>query len=112
MQPAKRGDVILTEGESSYVSVTSGTHSQKVYSLGIVTAVTRDKNAKKYVQIKDFDHVVQYNVPITRWVASQEIIDVNALLNDMRSKIKIEWDADRFDSLENARSYLRQFLKA
>ena len=111
-QPAQRGDVILTEDKHSYFQFKTGTYSRTVYSLGIVTAVTRDKNAKKYSQLRDFDRVIEYNAPMRRWIASQSLINITELIADMRERVKENWNADEFDSLESARDYLRQFQKA
>lgn len=107
--PARRGDVILTEGTHSYVHVATGTHSHAVYSLGIVTAITRFGIAKKYVQLKDFEHRIQYNAPARKWIAPQSRINVPALIANMRERVKENWNADEFDSIEDARAYLRQF---
>lgn len=108
---AKRGDLLVIERKTSYVTTSEGYHETVEYDAGKVTSITRDGVAKaistRYSDSTPLSNI--FGVQRT-FVVSQSEIDVQPALEAVWAN---EWrpgyPGKPFDSLDEIKSVLRGF---
>jgi hypothetical protein len=114
---AKRGDLVVIERKTSYVTTSQGWHEDIWYEVGIVSSITRDGQVKayrdRYSQTpKDAARQVSNVLGFVRsYVMPAAEIDVEpAARAAWANEWKPGYPGKPFDSLEEAKSVLRPFV--
>ena len=108
---ARRGDLVVIERKTSYVTTSDGWHESTEYDVGIVTSITRDGLVKacktRYADSVPMDHIHGY---LRSFIVPQSEIDVVSAVEAARAN---EWSSGHtgkpFDSLDEVRDVLRPF---
>ena len=109
---AKRGDLLVIERKTSYVTTSEGYHESLVYEAGKIVSVTRDGVAKaistRYSDSTPLGNI--FGVQRT-FVVPQSEIDVQPALEAVwANEWKPGYPGKPFDSLDDLKAVLRPFL--
>lgn len=107
MTNAQRGQICAVEESRTFTTAKYETISKPNFYLAHVIGVSRDGKIIKFRRLGD--HYVFKFAPPKSFLISKGTINEEALISDMESRIKDQWDANDFDDLETLKNYVRNF---
>jgi len=107
MTNAQRGQIAVLKTIAAYSHVDFRVESKTLYSLIHVQGVSRDGKIIRYRRLGD--SYLTKKTPAETLLIAKGTINEEALIADMESKIKGQWDANLFNDIETLKDYVRKF---
>lgn len=104
---AQRGQIAVLETLSTYTGVGFKATSKIRFHLIHVLGASRDGCIIQYRRLGDSHS--RKSTPAKSLLIAKGSIDEEALLADMDAKVKLQWDANDFASLDAVKDYVTRF---